>query len=227
MSVMDRFHRYLPGGAGAMVRDALVLASLAVAALPAAAQIGLGARQNSNEPIDISSDTLEVQQDKQLAIFRGKVDVIQGDSRLRSDELFVYYKDRNAQQGTGQAGGQPQRQPAPRPATAPGGSPDSSTISKIEAKGNVFVSTPKERAQGDFGIYDVDKKTITLTGNVLLTSDDSTLRCARAVMYQDTGRSTCDPAAGQRVRGVIIPNNSSNNSAPVPGAPAQQGGQRR
>ena len=214
MRAMDRFRRHLPA--------AIVLAGLIAAALPATAQIGLGARQNNNEPIDISSDTLEVQQDKQLAIFRGKVDVIQGDSRLRSDELFVYYKDRNAQQ----TAGQPQRQPGPRPAAgAAGAGPDSSTISKIEAKGNVFVSTPKERAQGDFGVYDVDKKTITLTGNVLLTSDDSTLRCARAVMYQETGRSTCDPAAGQRVRGVIIPNNS-NNSAPAPST-QQQGGQRR
>lgn len=211
---MNCFRRYLPG-------VALTATVLVAAALPAVAQIGLGSRQGNNEPIDISSDTLEVQQDKQLAIFRGKVDVIQGDSRLRSDELFVYYKDRAAQQGAGQ----PQRQPAQRPAAAPGAAgADSSSISKIEAKGNVFVSTPKERAQGDFGVYDVDKKTITLTGNVLLTSDDSTLRCARAVMYQETGRSTCDPAAGQRVRGVIIPNNSA---APAPGAQPQQGGQRR
>lgn len=223
---MDRFLRYLPNAA----LVAVVLTGLILAAVPAVAQIGLGTRQNNNEPIDISSDTLEVQQDKQLAIFRGKVDVIQGDTRLRSDELFVHYRDRNAQ-GAAPASGAAQRAPArPAPQATTGG-PDSNSITKIEAKGNVFVSTPKERAQGDFGVYDVDKKTVTITGNVLLTSDDSTLRCARAVMYQDTGRSTCDPAAGQRVRGVIIPNNSggNNNSAtPAPNAPAQQqGGQRR
>lgn len=222
MNAMEYVRRYFPrSGTAAMLMAAAVLVSL-----PAMAQIGLGSRQNSNEPIDISSDTLEVQQDKQLAIFRGKVDVIQGDTRLRSDELFVYYKDRAAQQT---AGGQPQRQSAQRPASAPAAGPDSSSISRIEAKGNVFVSTPKERAQGDFGVYDVEKKTVTLTGNVLLTSDDSTLRCARAVMYQDTGRSTCDPAAGQRVRGVIIPNSGGGAApAPAPGTPAQQqGGQRR
>lgn len=220
MNAMEHVRRYLPWGA-----TATVMAAAVFAAFPAVAQIGLGTRQNNNEPIDISSDTLEVQQDKQLAIFRGKVDVIQGDTRLRSDELFVYYKDRAAQQP---AGAQPQRQPAPRPAQAPAAGADSSTISKIEAKGNVFVSTPKERAQGDFGVYDVDKKTVTLTGNVLLTSDGSTLRCARAVMYQETGRSTCDPAAGQRVRGVIIPNSSGGSATPAPGTqPQQQGGQRR
>lgn len=223
MNAMEHFRRYLPWG-----MTATFVAAAVFAAFPAVAQIGLGTRQNNNEPIDISSDTLEVQQDKQLAIFRGKVDVIQGDTRLRSDELFVYYKDRAAQQP---AGAQPQRQPAPRPAQAPAAGADSSTISKIEAKGNVFVSTPKERAQGDFGVYDVDKKTVTLTGNVLLTSDGSTLRCARAVMYQETGRSTCDPAAGQRVRGVIIPNSSGGSATPAPGTQPpqqqQQGGQRR
>jgi lipopolysaccharide export system protein LptA len=222
MSEMNRFLRDLPN-AGLV---AMVLTGLTLGALPAIAQIGLGTQRNNNEPIDISSDTLEVQQDKQLAIFRGKVDVIQGDTRLRSDELFVHYRDRNAQ-GAAPAGGAAPRAPArPAPQSAAAG-PDSNSITRIEAKGNVFVSTPKEQAQGDFGVYDVDKKTVTITGNVLLTSDDSTLRCARAVMYQDTGRSTCDPAAGQRVRGVIIPNNN-NSAAPAPNAPAQQqGGQRR
>lgn len=197
--------------------------SLAVAvAMPAAAQFSMGRQQNSDQPINISSDTLEVQQDKQLAIFRGKVDVIQGDTRLRSDDLFVYYRDRNNQAPATQPARQPQAKPATGQAIAPGG-PDASSITKVEAKGNVFVSTPKERAQGDFGVYDVDKKTITLTGNVLLTSDQSTVRCARAVMYQDSGRSTCDPVAGGRVQGVIIPNSDQQQSSPQ----AAPQGQRR
>ena len=194
----------------------MLLAGTAVSG--ATAQVSLGNRQNSDQPIEIASDTLEVQQDKQLAIFRGKVDVVQGDTRLRSDELYVYYRDRQAQQG---ASGQGREQPAPRPAPAATGGADTSSITKIEAKGNVFVSTPKERAQGNFGIYDVDKKTITLTGDVLLTSDQSTVRCQRAVMHQDTGRSTCDPVAGGRVRGVFIPNNAEQAPAPAQ-RPAQK-----
>jgi lipopolysaccharide export system protein LptA len=188
-------------------------------AMPAAAQFSMGRQQNSDQPINISSDTLEVQQDKQLAIFRGKVDVVQGDTRLRSDDLFVYYRDRNNQPPAGQPARQTPAKPATGQAITPGG-PDASSITKVEAKGNVFVSTPKERAQGDFGVYDVDKKTITLTGNVLLTSDQSTVRCARAVMYQDSGRSTCDPIAGGRVQGVIIPNSDQQPQA-------QPQGQRR
>ncbi|WP_341895865.1 LptA/OstA family protein [Ferrovibrio terrae] len=200
----------------------LAAAVVALTGADAAAQLNLNSRQGNNQPIEISSDTLEVQQDKQLAIFKGKVDVVQGDTRLRSEELFVYYRDRNAPAAGAAAGGTPPRQqPAARPAAAPAapGTPDSSSISKIEAKGSVFVSTPKERAQGDFGVYDVEKRTITLTGNVLMTSDNSTLVCARAVMYQDTGRSTCDPAQGTRVRAVIIPEGGEKPATPTP-APA-------
>ncbi|MFN4309205.1 MAG: LptA/OstA family protein [Ferrovibrio sp.] len=196
-----------------MRRSALFLPMLAVGAMlgvaPAFGQVGLNSRKNSDQPIDITSDTLEVQQDKQLAIFRGNVDAIQGDTRLRSAELYVYYRERSNNQQAGTA----------KP--PPSGGPDASSITKIEAKGDVFVSTPQERGQGDFGIYDVDKKTITLTGNVVLSNDQGTVRCARAVMYQDTGRSTCDPIAGGRVRGVFVPKGDeapANGAATKPGA---------
>lgn len=174
-----------------------------VAVTAAHAQATLGGNKNSDKPIEIASDTLEVQQDKQLAIFRGKVDAVQGDTRLRSDELYVHYRDRQ------QAGAA-----APKPAAASG--PDAGSITRIEAKGNVFVSTPQERGQGDTGIYDVDKKTITLIGNVLLTNDRGTIRCARAIMYQDSGRSTCEPAAGGRVRGVFLPGESEGGASAKP-----------
>lgn len=176
----------------------IVLAALIVAGAvggPAYAQVSLDKNRSSNQPININSDTLEVQQDKQLAIFRGKVDAAQGDTRLRSDELYVYYRDRQKDAAAGQ-----------KKAAAPAaGGPDASSITRIEAKGNVFVSTTAERGQGDFGVYDVEKKVITLTGNVLLTNDRGTVRCAKAVMYQDSGRSTCEPVAGGRVQGVFMP----------------------
>ena len=189
----------------------IVLAALVIAGLyggSAFAQVSLDRNRNSNQPINIDSDTLEVQQDKQLAIFRGKVDAVQGDTRLRSDELYVYYRDRQKDA----AGG---AKPAAAPKAPAAAGPDSNSITRIEAKGNVFVSTPEERGQGDFGIYDVDKHTITLTGNVLLTNDRGTVRCARAIMHQDTGHSTCDPLPGGRVRGVFLPNEATQQKTPA------------
>lgn len=185
----------------------VAIATLALA--PAFGQIGFTGRKSGDQPIEIASDTLEVQQDKQIAIFRGNVDAVQGDMRLRSAELYVHYRERQA---AGTSAAQP-RQPA-------AGGPDASSITKIEAKGDVFVSTPQERGQGDFGVYDVDKKTITLTGNVVLSNDQGTVRCARAVMHQDTGRSTCDPIAGGRVRGVFVP---KSDEKPADGAAPKAG----
>jgi len=172
--------------------------------VPAWAQINLGNRQNNNQPIEIASDTLEVFQDKQLAIFKGNVDVVQGDMRLRSDELFVHYRDNNQQ-----AGAKPAPKPAQPPATAGGagaggaGGPDMGSITRIEAKGKVFVSSPTEQAQGTYADYDVAKKLIVMRGDVLLTQKGSVLRCDVVTMQQDTGRSVCTAPAGGRVRGVF------------------------
>lgn len=174
----------------------------------AAAQMNLGPRRgadNSNKPIEIAADNLEVLQDKQLAIFRGNVDVAQGEMRLRADELYVYYRERNASQ-PGAAPGRPQpgQRPAPAPAPAAGAAgPDMGTISRIEAKGKVFLSSNEEKAQGDYADYNVDKKLIVLQGNVVLTQKESVLRCAKVTMQQDVGRSVCDPLPGQRVIGVF------------------------
>lgn len=171
----------------------------------AVAQVNLGQRRtNNNQPIEIAADNLEVLQDKQMAIFRGNVDVAQGEMRLRADELHVYYRERNAGQPGAAARTQPGQRPAPAPAPAAGAAgPDMGTISRIEAKGKVFISSNDEKAQGDYADYNVDKKLIVLQGNVVLTQKESVLRCAKVTMQQDIGRSVCDPLPGQRVIGVF------------------------
>ena len=39
-------------------------------------------------------------------------------------------------------------------------------INRLDASGGVTVRSPSETARGDFGIYDLDRKLITLVGNV-------------------------------------------------------------
>ena len=41
-------------------------------------------------------------------------------------------------------------------------------IRRLDAAGGVVVHSPSETARGDFGIYDLDRKLITLIGNVQL-----------------------------------------------------------
>ncbi|SLN23220.1 Lipopolysaccharide export system protein LptA precursor [Oceanibacterium hippocampi] len=142
---------------------------------PAAAQSQMSGIGSSDAPIDITSDTLEVQQDKQLAIFTGNVRATQGDMLLNSSRLDVYYVGKNSDGTTG-------------------GGLGSGDVKRLEAYGDVFLSTTGETAQGDLGIYDLEKRVFILEGNVVLNQGDNVLRGQRMVWNLDTDRIVVDAA---------------------------------
>jgi lipopolysaccharide export system protein LptA len=63
-----------------------------------------GFSSDSGKPVDVKSDSLEVHQDEQKAIFTGNVVAIQGDSVLHTNELTVFY-DNSVTGGAGGSGG--------------------------------------------------------------------------------------------------------------------------
>ena len=65
--------------------------ALAGPALAQDAAVPGGLKVDTSKPIEINADSLEVRQKKQVAIFAGKVDVIQGEVRLRTEKLVVAY----------------------------------------------------------------------------------------------------------------------------------------
>jgi lipopolysaccharide export system protein LptA len=142
-------------------------------------------KHDSSQPIEITADQLEVQQEKQLATFSGNVQAIQGDIRLQAASLQVHYR---AQDGSADVEG---------------------SISQIIAKGEVFFSSPGQTARGDSGVYNVDKSLVTLDGKVVLTREDNVIRGNRLVLNLATGRSKVSgaPSGGSgRVRGLFVPN---------------------
>jgi lipopolysaccharide export system protein LptA len=151
----------------------------------AQAQSLVTTKHDSSQPIEITADQLEVQQEKQLATFSGNVQAIQGDIRLRAASLQVRYR---AQDGSADVEG---------------------AISRIIAKGQVFFSSPGQTARGDSGVYDVDKSLVTLEGKVVLTREDNVIKGNRLVLNLATGRSKVSGApsgTGGRVRGLFVPN---------------------
>jgi lipopolysaccharide export system protein LptA len=54
------------------------------------------------------------------------------------------------------------------------------------------VRSPSETAKGDFGIYDLDRRLITLIGNVQLTRQNDHISGARLVIDLDSGRAVID-----------------------------------
>lgn len=149
---------------------------------PAMAQSG----HDSSQPVQINADTLEVQQDKKVAIFKGNVDATQGDLRLKTDLLRVFYSDSGEKKAGGGAGG-------------------NTSISRLEAEGRVFVSRPQQTGKGDRGVYDLEKRTIVLEGNVVLTDRENVVTGVRATMDLNTRQSTVQSGPSGRVQGVFQP----------------------
>ena len=162
------------------------LAAAGILSVAVARAEGVGDRgHDSSLPIAITSDTLEVQRENQVAIFRGNVDAVQGEMNLRADTLVVRYE-------TGGEGNQ--------------------EISRIEAEGNVFVSSPSETASGDEGVYNVVDGVVELVGSIVLTRGDNVIRGDRVELNLTTGESRVSsdgPVGGSgRVKGLFVPKQS-------------------
>ncbi|HKP34808.1 MAG TPA: LptA/OstA family protein, partial [Sphingomicrobium sp.] len=65
-------------------------------------------------------------------------------------------------------------------------------IRRLDAAGGVTVKSPSETARGDFGIYDLDRKLITLIGNVQLNRQQNQVNGARLVIDLESGRAVVD-----------------------------------
>ena len=133
---------------------------------------------NSNAPIDVQSDRIEVQDRADRAIFVGNVHVKQDELTLDTARLTVAYTSTGSVQ-----------------------------INRLDASGGVTVRSPSETARGAFGIYDLDRKLITLVGNVVLQREGSQINGQRLTIDLDSVRAVIDggPAgvgqSGGRVTG--------------------------
>lgn len=165
---------------------------LCVFPLVVAAQEQEFSRYDTTLPIEISADQLDVVQQNRLARFSGNVLAEQGPVKLRSQSMTVHYRQGDERKN------------------------EAAAVSKIEVDGKVFLATPQESAQGDKGVYDVDRKMIYLVGNVVLTRGQNVLKGSNLQYNLNTGRSviTGGVSAGGgdgakkpegRVRGVFVP----------------------
>ena len=138
--------------------------------------------QVADQPIDINADQLEIQQERNLAIFRGNVVAEQGHIKLRAEQLKVWYRQSSE-------------------TSSPDDIMTGGTIIRIDAIDQVFISSASETAKGDIGIYEIEKQRLTLTGTVILTRGDNVLRGKKLVMDMATGQSQL---SGGRVHGRFV-----------------------
>lgn len=171
-----------------MSKIILLIITIFITHIAAAAPVSEISHDNT-KPIEITADSLEVLQEENKAIFQGKVEAKQGDVDIRSEKMTVFYK----------TGGKQEKKSANK-------------ISKVLIDNNIFISTPKETAQGNHGVYDVDGGHITLEGDVTLTSQKNIVKGQKLVYNLKTGQSKMLSADAldkngkkQRVRGVFVP----------------------
>jgi lipopolysaccharide export system protein LptA len=154
---------------------------------------------NSNAPVDVTADRIEVQDRADRALFVGNVHATQAELTLDTDRLTVAYSSKPGATGGSTAGGGVQ-------------------IHRLDAAGGVVVHSPSETAKGDLGIYDLDRKLITIIGNVRLTQRDNVVTGQRLVINLDSGRAVIDGgppgvnSGGGRVTGhFTVPQKNSGS----------------
>ena len=118
---------------------------------------------DSNAPVDVTADRIEVQDRADRAMFAGNVHVKQAELSLDTERLTVAYTNDKGVQ-----------------------------IQRLDAAGGVVVRSPSETAKGDFGIYDLDRKLITLIGAVQLNRGENQVNGSRLVIDLDSGRAVVD-----------------------------------
>jgi lipopolysaccharide export system protein LptA len=137
--------------------------------------------QNNGQPIHIEAMTLEIRDKEKTATFAGNVQVVQGDTTMRCRTLVVFY---GPEEG---AGATKVAAPTSTEKQAAPSMPQGGNIRRAEARGEVTVVSKDQNASGDLGVYDTKTKTITLTGNVVVSQGKNVVRGERVVVNTVTG----------------------------------------
>lgn len=150
-----------------------ILAGSAAFALTALALMSTGsgdaaraqalANHDSNAPVSVAADSIEAQDRADRVLISGNVQVTQAGLTLTAARMTVAYS---------RSGG--------------------TEINRIDAVGGVTVAKGNESARGNVAIYDLDRRIITLVGNVELKQAGNNLTGGRLVLDLNSGRATVD-----------------------------------
>ncbi len=137
---------------------AAVLFALSGPALAQGTQVAFGGmKQDTSAPVEVSADSLQVNQTDGTALYTGNVVIGQGEMRLAAPRVLVVYTE-----GQGR-------------------------IDRMEATGGVTLVSGDEAAEAARADYNIDTGTIVMTGNVLLTQGNNALTSERMVVNLDDG----------------------------------------
>ncbi|PAL22239.1 LptA/OstA family protein [Sphingopyxis sp. GW247-27LB] len=135
----------------------------------AAAHAQALANHNSNAPVNMAADVIEVQDRADRVVVTGDVRVTQAGMTLTAQRMTIAYT---------RAGG--------------------TDINRLDASGGVTVTKGDETAKGNVAIYDLNRRLITMVGNVELRQGANRLSGGRMVIDLNSGRATVDGRGAAR-----------------------------
>lgn len=121
-----------------------------------------GISVDTSAAIEVTADSLTVDQDSGTAIFTGNVVIGQGDLRLSAGRVEVIYSE------------------------------ETGDIARLIASEDVLFATDTDAAEAQNADYDITTGVLTLTGDVLLTQGASAISAARMVLNVETGTATME-----------------------------------
>ena len=134
---------------------------------------GLG---NKQDPILITSDRMEMDRQKNILIYLGRVVTIQGEMTMRSDKLTTYFD------------------------------PDLQQIKEAIAEGKLVQVTQGDRvATGTKAVFDGVTQTVTMTGNPIMRQGNSQVSGEKIIYFMTEDRMIVESGKNQRVEGTIFP----------------------
>ncbi len=158
--------------------------SLAASAAPPAKEEtkkgASGFEINKKDPIYITADWMEVDQNKNTITYKGRVVTIQADMTMRSEALIAYYD------------------------------PETKQMKQIVAEGKVNATQGNRVATGEKAVFDDKSKTVTLTGNPVMRQGNSQVTGTKVVYYMDQDRAIAEGDGKVRVQATIFPEELKN-----------------
>jgi lipopolysaccharide export system protein LptA len=127
------------------------------------------ANHNSNAPVDFAANVIEVQDRSDRVVISGNVRVTQAGMSLTAQRMTV---------ADTRAGG--------------------TDVNRLDASGGVTVTKGDEVAKGNVAIYDLNRRLITMIGNVELRQGANRLSGGRMVIDLNSGRATVDGRGAAR-----------------------------
>jgi lipopolysaccharide export system protein LptA len=170
------------------MKNYIFIIILGLMTLPAYAASDI-VKNHPEEPLEITSNKMEAFHEKNLVIFSGNACVTKGNTLLKADRIFLYYKkeaDRKNKVGVVDIGG-------------------SGELDRVEAKGHVVLTQNNRTAFGEEAFYWKDSNKIILTGNALLKEGKNSIRGDRVIIFLNEDRGIVESDSQKQVKAIIYP----------------------